>query len=221
MKHPIQQKLIELSKSRDLRKMKLRDIGELIGIDNPHPQRIKYHMQKIGILEHSKNTSVKKNTTIDKIVSLPIMGTANCGDATMFAENLIDGYLPISRRLLPSKYNTDHLFIVRASGDSMNDADINDKDIQDGDFIVIDESDKTASDGDYVLSIINGMANVKRYTEDTQNEHIILESESRKFFPPIYIHKDDIDDYLINGKVIDVIKKPRPQDDLTYENIYD
>lgn len=221
MKHPIQKKLLEISKKHDLRKMKLRDIGELIGIDKPHPQQIKYHMQKIGILDDTSESSKKKRGITNKIVSLPIMGTANCGDATMFADDIIDGYLPVSRKLLPSSCIPESLFVVRASGDSMNDADINGKNINDGDYVVIDELDKAAHDGDYVLSIINGMANVKRYTEDAQNGQIVLESESKSFHHPIFIHSEDIDEYIINGKVVDVIKKPGSQQNVTYEKIYE
>ena len=51
------------------------------------------------------------------------------------------------------------------------------------------------------------MANIKKYVLEKENERILLISESTKNYPPIIIHWDD--DFLINGKVIDVIKKPK------------
>jgi SOS-response transcriptional repressor LexA len=220
MIHEIQRKLLELNKERDLKNMKLQDVADLVGVK--HRQQVKYHMQKAGILEDPKNTSRKKRQLqSDKIASLPIMGTANCGDATLIAEDVVEGYLPISKKLLPSGHNVNNLFVVRAMGESMNQASVNDKTIDDGDYVVIDEVDKDASDGDYVLSIINGMANIKRFTKDPESdEYILLESESDKVFPLIYIHKNDIDDYLVNGKVIDVIKsRYKKSDDIYYEPI--
>jgi len=35
-----------------------------------------------------------------------------------------------------------------------------------------------------------------------------LVSESNQDLPPIYIHRDDLDSYLIAGKVVRVMKKP-------------
>ncbi|HZT34945.1 MAG TPA: hypothetical protein VFA15_03425, partial [Nitrososphaera sp.] len=58
-----------------------------------------------------------------------------------------------------------------------------------------------------VLSVIDKMANIKRYHFDKENNQIVLMSESTQSFPPIHIHPDD--DYSINGKVIKVIKKPK------------
>ena len=60
-------------------------------------------------------------------------------------------------------------------------------------------------DGDYVVSIIDGMANIKKYRLDKANERIVLLSESTKDYAPIFIHRDD--DFRISGKVLDVVKK--------------
>ena len=69
-----------------------------------------------------------------------------------------------------------------------------------------------------VLSVISGLANIKRLTEDKANKQIVLQSESSQFFPPIHIHEDDLDEYLVNGKVIEVIKQPK-DDEYYYEPI--
>jgi SOS-response transcriptional repressor LexA len=51
------------------------------------------------------------------------------------------------------------------------------------------------------------MANIKKYIFDEENNQIVLVSQSSKDIPPIYIHEDD--SFMVNGKVIQVIKKPK------------
>jgi repressor LexA len=223
MIHPIQKQLLELSQRYDLSKMGLRQIGKLIGVE--HPQKVKFHLEKIGLIRNGiKKRPVHAKKPLghsgDNIVSIPILGLANCGDATMIAENKIEGILPVSKKLLPSNHKQSDLFAIKAVGSSMNRADINGKSIEDGDYVIIDNSDRDAHNGDYVLSIISGLANIKRFVEDQENEQIVLESESDKFFPPIHIHKDDLDEYLLNGKVIGIIKQPNTNDEPHYEFIY-
>jgi repressor LexA len=89
----------------------------------------------------------------------------------------------------------------------MNQSIVNGNNIEDGDYLIIDSSDTSPSSGDVVLSIIDEMANIKKYIWDEENNQIVLVSESTKDIPPIYIHEDD--SFMINGKVIQVIKKPK------------
>ena len=79
--------------------------------------------------------------------------------------------------------------------------------------------DRNVKTGDYILSIISGLANIKRFTEDKIHRQVVLQSESSQFFPPIHIHEDDMDEYLVNGKVVEVIKQPN-QDDMYYDPIW-
>ena len=221
MNHPIQQQLLELSKRLPLEKMGLRQIGKLIGVD--HPQQVKYHLGKIGLIREKDQTPGRKKSLappVDpKVVSLPIYGLANCGEATFFADNQIQGLLPVSKRLLPKGADFESLFAVKAVGSSMDLANIDGKNIEDGDYVIIDGKDKIAKSGDYVLSIIGGLANIKKYTEDNQNNQVVLQSESKKYYPPIHIHQEDLDGYLINGKVIEVMKTPK-EETLSYEPIF-
>jgi repressor LexA len=220
MNHPIRQKLFDLSQRYDLRKMGLRQIGRIIGVD--HPQKVKFHMKKLGLLDGGKKIKVKrvKSPLIGGnkgLLSIPILGLANCGDATMFAEARVEGTLSVSKRLLPASH-TESLYAVKAIGASMNRANINGKSIEDGDYVVVDGEDKNAKTGDYILSIIGGFANIKRFVEDKTYKQIVLQSESTQCFPPIHIHEDDLDDYLVNGKVVDVIKQPK-EEGIHYEPI--
>ncbi len=208
--HNIQEKLLQLTQSKNLNGMTLREIGEMIG--EKFPQKIKHHLdqlQKRGLVKinKTKKTIMKsvggaiKNT---HLISIPIVGSANCGPATIFANENIEGYLKISKTILRKFKN---IFAIRAQGLSMNRALVNGNTIEDGDYLLVDSDQTSPSNGDIVLSVIDDMANIKKYVWDEANNQIVLVSESTKDIPPIYIHEDD--SFMINGKVIQVIKKPK------------
>lgn len=192
--------------------MSLRKIGKLIEINSP--QKIKHHLlqlEKNGLIQMDRLAKVMTRTKPGSLyqsplVALPILGTANCGPATIYAENNIEGYLRISGRLLTRKKG---IFAIKASGYSMNKANINGQSVEDGDYVIVDPSYTSFKNGDYVLSILDGMANIKRYFNDKESKRIILLSESSASFSPIFIHYHDMDSYLANGKIIQVIKKTK------------
>ena len=136
--------------------------------------------------------------------SIPILGLADCSSATSLADEYIEGYLKVSTSVLKRKKN---LFCVKAKGDSMNQANITGKSIDDGDFLIIDSENRNPKSGDYVLSVINGCANIKRFVKDIVNKCFVLLSESTQTYPPIFIEEQDFTSYMINGKIIKVIKK--------------
>ena len=143
-----------------------------------------------------------KKTGMDAI-RIPILGAANAGPATLFAEENIAGYLKISQSLLNKK---DKIFALRVEGDSMNRARINGKNLEEGDFVLIDSEYKNPKNGDYVLSVIDGCANLKKFEKDMRSGEIKLLSESKNSkHKPIYVSSED--DFMINGKIISVVKK--------------
>jgi len=206
--HKIQEKILKILSERNLNGMTLREVGELIG--EKFPQKIKHHLDQLEkkgfVTIDTKNKIIERKITqnISGIMSVPIVGVANCGPATIFANENIEGYIKISKSLLKKCKN---IFAIRAQGLSMNQSVVNGNNIEDGDYLIIDSSDTSPSSGDVVLSIIDEMANIKKYVWDETNNQIVLVSESTKDIPPIYIHEDD--SFMINGKVIQVIKKPK------------
>lgn len=139
-------------------------------------------------------------------ITIPVVGSANCGPAELVAQENVEGYLKISRGILSILNERDGVFAVRAEGDSMNKADIAGKNIEEGDFVIIDSGVQDAKDGDYVLSLIDGCANLKRFKVDEEREQIMLVSESTNpDHKPIFISSED--DFMINGKIIGVVKK--------------
>lgn len=213
--HQIQKKLTELGQTYDLRALKLREVMRMIG--ETHPQKVKHHMQKLGILPPAPGT--KDSDAQSQLLSIPLCGLANCGEATIYADSYTDNFLQVSKRLLP--FESNNFFAVQAVGDSMNNADINGLSIEDGDYVIVNPDDKNFNDGDYVLSLINDMANIKMFHKDILNHQVILTSESNRNYPPIYIHSDDMSYYKTSGKVITVLKKPKKAEhDITYTRAY-
>ncbi len=205
--HPTQEKLLKVIDDKNIGGFTLRQIGELIG--ESLPQKIKHHLSQLErkgfILFDRKNKKIKrisnKANTDGIFISIPIVGAANCGPATIYADQNIEGYLRISKRLAPHKKS---VFALRAEGNSLNKANIEGKNIESGDFVIVDSGDTSPHDGDYILSIIDGLANIKKYRLDKNNSRIALLSESTQEYSPIFIHEND--DFKINGKVVDVIK---------------
>lgn len=217
--HPIQQKLIELAKVRDLSKLSIREIGRQIADggsnERVHPQQVKYHLQRLteaGLINvASRATAQKIKPSTEKaptFVSIPVLGSANCGPATFFAEEQISGHLRISTSLLKSR-NYQNLFAIQASGRSMNRARIYGTQIDDGDYVIADHSKITPRSGEYVVVVDDDKANIKKLFLDYDNHQVVLFSESSENYDPIFIDPADKWDSLINGTVVQVVKRPR------------
>ncbi len=208
--HKIQQNIMKLSRTKELHQLSLRDIGELLGLGREKPQLVKHHLQQLvkrGLLVNKSGkyfpVSIEKENRRSSLVSLPIYGLANCGQALSITDDQVQGYLKVSPSILRNRKN---VFVVIAKGDSMNRAKIGVDNISDGDYVLIDSEKKNPEDGDYVLSIIDGAANIKRFKKDLSRQMIMLLSESSSNYDPIYIHFDDLSSYSVAGQVIGVLK---------------
>ena len=215
--HPIQEKLLKLAKNKGISGLSLRDIGELVG--DRSPQKIKHHLQQLekrGLLKIDRvrgTIEPAQEGWIDgflgggkRLLRIPIVGVANCGPAQMLAEENVAGYLRVSNSLV-HRQTSKGLFAVRADGFSMNQAKVGGETIRDGDYLVVDGDNREPHEGDVVLSVIDGAANVKRFHLDKAHGQVVLTSDSTEDFAPIYIGEGD--DFFVNGKVIEVIKKPK------------
>ncbi|MBM3255861.1 MAG: hypothetical protein FJZ04_00095 [Candidatus Moranbacteria bacterium] len=141
----------------------------------------------------------------NKFISVPILGTANAGSPTFFAQENIEGYLKISRRLI-TKRVTDAIFAIQVFGNSMDMAKINDKRIEDGDYALVDSRSQDYGNGDKVLATIDGLATIKNFFRVDQSTIGLFPQSSEKIHKPIYLTRED--NFIINGKIIDVLKTP-------------
>ncbi len=123
-------------------------------------------------------------------INVPIVGTVACGNP-IWAEENIEGYVAVSTSLVKtgSRY-----FLLRASGDSMNKAGIND-----GDLALVKQQ-PTAQNGDKVVALIDDEATIKEYKH--AGKSIILQPKSTNLkHSPIILTED----FQIQGVVENVI----------------
>lgn len=206
--HHIQTKLLQLSATHNLDKLSLRDIGSLIAEDQA--QTVKYHLEQLekgGYITWDRVNKIITRVPIGEandshLFAIPVLGAADCGPETLYADENIESYLKVSGRIISPKKS---LFALRAVGLSMNKADIGGESIADGDYVIVDSELRNPQSGDYVVSVIDGLCNIKKYSEDKDKQQITLLSESTENFPPIVIHPEE-KQFLINGEVIKVIK---------------
>ncbi|WP_405224660.1 transcriptional repressor LexA [Dokdonia sp. Asnod1-B02] len=150
---------------------------------------------------NSKRTYGKAQSTILKVaeseeeyvkmINIPVLGNVACG-FPLFAEENIETEISVSSKLIrmDKKY-----FILRASGDSMNKAYIDD-----GDLVLI-RKEQTAADGDRVVALIDDEATIKEFKNNV--DHIVLLPKStNKEHQPIILTRD----FKIQGIVENIIK---------------
>lgn len=216
--HALQKKILDSIDQINKVGATYRKIGQVVGED--HPQSVKHHvlqLEKKGFIEYDQFNNVIKRADKavknDPIVSIPVMGAANCGPASIYADDRITEFLKVSQTLLTpeAKRRLKGIIALKASGDSMNKADIGGKNIENQDYVLVDKEDNNIQAAPrarrYFVSIINGMANIKRVELDKTNGYAVLASESTDHYPDIII--DQGDDFLIAGRVLQVIKKPQ------------
>ena len=123
------------------------------------------------------------------IVELALVGSVSCGRPLLAEEN-IECYLPISKEFLGSgKY-----FILRANGNSMINAGIND-----GDYVIVKQQE-TAEEGQIVVALIDDEATLKRFYIDDKKQKIRLHPENNKMKDMYF------DNIVIQGVAVKVIK---------------
>lgn len=145
-----------------------------------------------------------KGVTADTFVQIPVFGSASAGAAAMFADQYVEGYLRVSKRLVKDR----NIFAVQVNGTSMNKATVNGKTIENGDFVLVNADVKEFKNGDKVLVVIDGLATVKTYRTVPGSKTLALLPESRDpRHKPIFLTADD--NFVINGRVVNVLKMPR------------
>ena len=160
--------------------------SELIDDNNVENGNTKYS----GNL-HSEQTVNRPESSYTKTVKIPVLGNVSCG-SPFFAEENIETYIPVSDRFMKTSYN---YFILRASGDSMDDAGIND-----GDLVLIRQQ-QTAYNGDRVVALIDNEATIKEFYH--KGNMVILRPRSKNSkHQPIILTED----FRIQGVVEQIMQ---------------
>lgn len=123
-------------------------------------------------------------------VKIPLIGSVACG-MPIFADENVEAEISISVEMIKSGYK---YFLLRAEGDSMNEAGINN-----GDLLLIRQQ-QDAENGDRILALIDEEATVKEYNRS--GGMVILKPKStNKIHQPIILTSD----FRIQGIVEEVI----------------
>ncbi|MBX3292257.1 MAG: transcriptional repressor LexA [Acidobacteria bacterium] len=122
-----------------------------------------------------------------RTVDVPLVGTAACGTPLLAEEN-IEAMIPVSINLARPGYR---YFFLRAKGNSMDLADIND-----GDLVLIRQQ-QTAENGDIVVALIDNEATIKEFKR-TSTTVLLTPRSSAKEHLPIVLTSD----FQVQGLVI-------------------
>lgn len=126
-------------------------------------------------------------------INVPLVGTVTCG-APILAQENIEAMISVSTALAKpgSKY-----FMLRAKGDSMNEAGINDRDL------ILVRQQNTAENGQTVVALIDDQATVKEFNRNGNFVTLTPRSSNKKHQPIIVT-----DELKVQGLVIATIPIP-------------
>lgn len=172
-----------------------REILKTMGLKSPRSV-----VQYLDILEEggyiqrgkgARNIKILKspydNNNSSKTVKVPVVGYVPCG-VPFLAEENIEKQIVVSEKIAKPPYK---YFMLRAIGDSMNKAGINN-----GDLVLVRQQ-VIANNGDMVVALIDDEATIKRLR--LHKDHIILEPDSTNpEHCPIVLERD----FRIQGVVV-------------------
>ncbi len=168
------------------------EVSDIINKPKTTVYRYVLKMAEEGVLNYSKDDGISTSQT-DKMntdeILVALVGSITCGPLSFAEENITEYFkLPVSL------FGKGEFFALKASGDSMINAGINNEDI------VLVRKQNTAEEGQIIVALVNDETTLKRFYRDNKNKRFILHPENEKY--------DDIiaDDLVIQGVVTNVIK---------------
>lgn len=167
------------------------EIADEFGISKSTAYRnVKYLEEKGMLTTTGKTVTTTRMSKLDRsTIRLEVIGSIACG-TPIFAEENIESYLTISASFL----GAGEYFALRAKGNSMINAGIND-----GDYVII-RKQNYANEGQIIVALIGDEATLKRYYLDRENKRIRLHPENNRMKDMFY------DEIAIQGVAVKVIK---------------
>jgi repressor LexA len=161
-----------------------RAIAEMVGYKSPRSvQIILERLRDAGrILYENGQISIRPDnigSVGEETVLIPIVGDVTCGNL-MLAEENYSGRVRVSTRIAPTRFQH---FILKAVGNSMDNAGIDDGDL------MLFRQQPNANDGDVIVASIDGEATVKRFSRE--KGHVVLRPDSSdEKYKPIVLTGD-------------------------------
>lgn len=139
------------------------------------------------------------NIGMQTTLNIPILWYANAGTPLAVAESSDYGTLPISKNIVSG--DPENYFVLRVSGTSMNQCEINGKTLDNGSYVLIKKDEGQVNEKDPFLFIVDWGATLKRYKKNAWQVYLLPQSSDEHHTPIILSEHDDV---RSNGKVIDV-----------------
>ena len=159
---------------QNLRSPSFQEIGDFIGTSKVTAYRYILEMSEEGSIEYAEqkiSTELTKKVGLQK-VSAAVVGNISCGPQDS-EEEMIEEYVSLPVSL----FGAGEYYILRASGDSMVDAGIDEHDL------VIIEKNNNPSKGDYIVALDeNNESTLKRY-DGIENGKAILSYMNETVYP--------------------------------------
>lgn len=173
----------------------LEEIRSFIGVRaiNTIVDHLKAIEQKgyISRRKHAKrNIEIRGSNQAEfRTFSVPVKASVGCDDLSVVADEKHDEFLEVDQKIIGN--NNQNVIAVRAIGNSMNDAGI-----ENGDYVLV-RLTGIAQEGDRVVAVVGDMVTVKRLGR--KDNLIVLWPESKDSkYKPIILNED----FKIAGKVI-------------------
>jgi repressor LexA len=177
----------------------VRDVAEALGYKSPRSSALVIlKLIARGLIRRKSdgNLTVLKEVELNRggayTINIPLVGAAPCG-APLLSEENVEGFIPVSRDLAkaPHRY-----FLLRANGDSMNEAGI-----QNGDLVLCRQQ-QTAENGDRVVALVDDEATIKEFKKS--GKVVVLRPKSKnKRHQPIIV----TDNLRVQGVVVATVPR--------------
>ena len=167
----------------------MQEVADSVGSSKATVQRYIAQMCDDGIIEYSGYRTMTSTKTKMQAVRVPVLGTIACG-IPKYAEENIEEYV----RLPVALFGQGNFFILRAYGDSMVEAGIDD-----GDLVLIRQQNY-ADEGQIVVALIEDDATLKRFYPEPENGIIRLHPENHTMEDII------VENCIIQGVAVKVLK---------------
>lgn len=167
----------------------MQEVADGVGSSKATVQRYIAQLCDDGILDYSGYRTMTSTKTKAAAIRVPVLGTIACG-IPKFAEENIEEYV----RLPVALFGKGNFFILRAYGDSMIEAGIDN-----GDLVLIRQQNY-ADEGQIVVALMEDEATLKRFYPEPKKHRIRLHPENSRI-DDIYV-----DNCEIQGVAVKVLK---------------
>ena len=167
----------------------MQEVADGVGSSKATVQRYIAQLCEDGILDYSGYRTMTSTKTKAAVIRVPVLGTIACG-IPKFAEENIEEYV----RLPVALFGKGNFFILRAYGDSMIEAGIDN-----GDLVLIRQQNY-ADEGQIVVALMEDEATLKRFYPEPKKHRIRLHPENSRM-DDIYV-----DNCEIQGIAVKVLK---------------